>query len=206
MKKILDGLKKFQTLIYPLHQTRFEELAENQDPDVLFITCSDSRVDPNLITQMDPGELFICRNAGNIIPPHSNETGGMTASIEYAVSVLNVKNIIVCGHSHCGAMKAAMHPEKVKNLPHVKVWIDHVRAAKESVEFSHKCQPSGLDDSHLDELTKQNIVLQLHHLKTHPSVFSKLNSGQLNLHGWIYNIKTGVVESYNEDTKSFSEL
>lgn len=202
MDKVLSGLKKFQQLIYPLHQTRFEELAEKQDPNILFITCSDSRVDPNLITQTDPGGLFICRNAGNIIPPHSNETGGMTASIEYAVSVLKVKHIIICGHSHCGAMKAAMNPESVKNLPHVKVWLDHCRGATETVSHKYGC----LNEDHLDEVTKQNIVLQLHHLKTHPAVFSMLSAGDLALHGWMYNIKSGEVEGYNEDKKEFEIL
>ena len=155
MEKLLKGLKKFQDEVYPEHKDRFEALAQSQDPDVLFITCSDSRIDPNLITQSEPGELFICRNAGNIVPPHSHETGGMTASIEYAVSVLKVRHIIICGHSSCGAMKAAMNPLSVKRLPHVKVWLDHCRAAKEAVQQEHE----HLADEHLDEVTKQNIIL-----------------------------------------------
>ena len=202
MEKILDGLKKFQQDIYPLHQERFAELANSQHPDVLFITCSDSRIDPNLITQSNPGELFICRNAGNIVPPHSNETGGMTASIEYAVSVLKVRHIIICGHSNCGAMKAAMAPDAVESLPHVKVWIDHARAAKESVEHKHGC----VHDEHLPEVTKQNIVLQLQHLKTHPAVFSRLSSGDLQIHGWVYDIKSGKVEGFDETSQSFQTL
>lgn len=199
MDKIIHGLKKFQEEIYPIHKERFEALADAQDPDVLFITCSDSRIDPNLITQSDPGELFICRNAGNIVPPHSHETGGMTASIEYAVSVLKVRHIIICGHSSCGAMKAAMQPDSVESLPHVKVWLDHCRAAKEAVEHNH----GGLHDHHLDEVTKQNIVLQMNHLKTHPAVFSKLHSKNVQVHGWMYDIKTGDVEIYDEEQSTF---
>lgn len=202
MEKILEGLKKFQQDIYPEHKDRFAELANSQHPEILFITCSDSRIDPNLITQSNPGELFICRNAGNIVPPHSNETGGMTASIEYAVSVLNVRHIIICGHSNCGAMKAAMAPDSVESLPHVKVWIDHVRAAKESVEHSHGC----MHEHHLPEVTKQNIVLQLQHLRTHPAVFSRLSTGDLQIHGWVYDIKSGSVEVYNETNQSFNKL
>lgn len=202
MEKILEGLKKFQQDIYPQHKERFAELASSQHPEILFITCSDSRIDPNLITQSNPGELFICRNAGNIVPPHSNETGGMTASIEYAVSVLNVRHIIICGHSNCGAMKAAMAPDAVESLPHVKVWIDHARAAKESVEHHHGC----IHDEHLPEVTKQNIVLQLQHLKTHPAVFSRLSTGDLQIHGWVYDIKSGSVEVFDEANHSFSNL
>ncbi len=199
MEKLLQGLKKFQTDIYPLHQDRFEALANSQDPDVLFITCSDSRIDPNMITQSEPGELFICRNAGNIVPPHSHETGGMTASIEYAVSVLKVKHIIICGHSSCGAMKAAMDPLSVKQLPHVRVWLDHCRAAKEAVQHKHDV----LTEDHLDEVTKQNIILQMNHLKTHPAVFSKLHSKEVQVHGWMYDIKTGNVEMYDDKQAEF---
>ena len=199
MEKLLAGLKKFQTEVYPQHQKKFEALAQSQDPDVLFITCSDSRIDPNLITQSEPGELFICRNAGNIIPPHSHETGGMTASIEYAVSVLKVRHIIICGHSSCGAMKAAMRPLSVKRLPHVKVWLDHCRAAKEAVQQQY----DHLGDEHLDEVTKQNIILQMNHLKTHPAVFSKLHTHDIQVHGWMYDIKTGNVEIYDEKQTRF---
>lgn len=203
MPKFIDGIKQFQQEVYPMHKARFEKLADFQNPDVLFITCSDSRIDPNLITQSNPGELFICRNAGNIVPPHSNETGGMTASIEYAVSVLGVKHIVICGHSNCGAMTAAMQPESVKNLPHVRTWLDHCRAAKEAVEHQHN---DCLGDHHLDEVTKQNVVLQLRHLSTHPAVFTKLYSNELQLHGWVYDIKSGKIEVYNRDSKEFTEL
>lgn len=202
MEKIIKGLKKFQQDIYPLHKERFKELATSQAPDVLFITCSDSRIDPNLVTQTVPGELFICRNAGNIVPPHSNETGGMTASIEYAVSVLKVRHIVICGHSNCGAMKAAMSPESVESLPHVKVWIDHARAAKESVEHQQGC----MHEEHLPDVTKQNIILQLQHLKTHPAVFSRLSNNELEVHGWLYDIETGQVEAFNPESNEFKTI
>ena len=202
MQKFIEGIKKFQSEVYPSHKERFEALANSQDPDVLFITCSDSRIDPNLITQSNPGELFICRNAGNIVPPHSNETGGMTASIEYAVAVLNVKDIVICGHSNCGAMKAAMQPESVNALPHVKVWLDHCRAAKEAVEHEHE----HLEDKHLDEVTKQNIILQLNHLATHPAVFKKLHTKEIKLHGWVYDIESGKIEAYDTEQQRFIEI
>ena len=202
MLKFIEGIKKFQSEVYPNHKQRFEALANSQDPDVLFITCSDSRIDPNLITSSNPGELFICRNAGNIVPPHTNETGGMTASIEYAVSVLNVEHIVICGHSNCGAMRAAMNPDSVNSLPHVKVWLDHCRAAKEAVEHEHHC----MQDEYLDEVTKQNVILQLNHLATHPAVFKKLHTKEVKLHGWVYDIETGKIEAYDQEQKRFIEI
>ena len=207
MNVLIDGLRKFQSDIFPQHKERFELLADGQNPEVLFITCADSRIDPNLLTQTNPGELFICRNAGNIVPPHSNETGGMTASIEYAVSVLNIKDIIICGHSNCGAMKAALAPNNIQGLPHVKVWLNHCRAAVESVAHSHDCDHNeALSEEHLDEVTKQNILLQMQHIKTHPAVFSKFSAGEVKIHGWVYDIKTGKVEFYDEKENQFQTL
>ena len=204
MEKLLDGLRKFQNEVYPLHQDRFQALANTQSPETLFITCSDSRIDPNLITQSNPGELFICRNAGNIVPPHVHETGGMTASIEYAVAVLQVKHIVICGHSSCGAMKASMQPDSVKKLPHVKVWLDHCRAASEAVSHKHHCDDhDSLDPKYLDEVTKQNIILQMNHLKTHPAVFTKLTSNEIMVHGWMYDIESGNVEMYDDSLGEF---
>lgn len=202
MEKIIAGLKDFQQKVYPNHQDTFNALAETQSPEVLFITCADSRIDPHLITQSGPGDIFVCRNAGNIVPPHSDAAEGMTASIEYAVTVLNVKHIVVCGHSQCGAMKAAMAPESVSALPDVKSWINHSRAATAAVEHKHNC----LQDEHLDEVTKANALLQLQHLRTHPAVFSKLQSNELELHAWVYNIQTGAVESFDEKTEQFVTL
>ena len=119
MPKIAAGVVRFQKEVYPEKRELFARLAEGQKPDALFITCSDSRIDPNLVTQTEPGELFICRNAGNIVPPHATHTGGMTASIEYAVAVLGVQDIVVCGHIGCGAIEGAMRPERIVDLPHV---------------------------------------------------------------------------------------
>ena len=123
MDHVISGVAKFQKEVYPNKKATFQKLANGQNPEVLFITCSDSRIDPNLVTQTDPGELFICRNAGNIVPPHSNQTGGMTASIEFAVAALGVSHIVVCGHTDCGAMKGAIKPEGLDALPHVKEWL-----------------------------------------------------------------------------------
>ena len=153
-----------------------------------------------MITQTDPGELFICRNAGNIVPPHTSHTGGMTASIEFAVSALKVPHIVICGHTECGAMKGAMNPEGLEGLPHVKEWLGYSRAAVAIVDETG----ADLDeDARIKLLLEQNVILQLQHLKTHPSVAARLAKGDLQLHGWVYDIKTGDVSAYDEATNSF---
>src|SRR5262245_46765637 len=137
MRKILEGLTRFQQEVYPQKRDQFERLAHNQQPEYLFITCSDSRIVPNLITQTDPGDLFIIRNAGNIIPPYGEMQGGVSASIEYAVVALGVKHVIVCGHTDCGAMKGVLHPEKVAAMPMVAAWLRHGDTARRIIEDLH---------------------------------------------------------------------
>ncbi|MEE4192886.1 MAG: carbonic anhydrase [Halieaceae bacterium] len=200
MPKFAEGVIKFQNSVYPEKKELFEKLSKGQSPEALFITCSDSRIETAMITQTDPGELFICRNAGNIVPPHTTHTGGMTASIEFAVAALNVPHIVICGHTECGAMKGAMNPEGLDALPHVKEWLNYSRAAVSIVEH----MGGGLsDEEKMKMLLEQNVVLQLQHLKTHPAVAARLALGNLQLHGWVYDIKTGGVNAYDEDSKSF---
>ncbi len=202
MEKIIAGVAAFQKKAFFENKNLFESLADMQEPEVLFITCADSRIDPSLITQTLPGDLFICRNAGNIIPPHSNETGGMTASIEFAVAVLGVKHIVICGHTGCGAMKAALNPDSLKSLPHVSKWLSHCAAAEARVKARHET----VGDEHILEMTEENVLLQLKHLETHPSVAAKMAVGSLSLHGWIYDIATGGVDSYDTKQQSFIPL
>jgi carbonic anhydrase len=199
MDKLITGVKAFQEKIYSKNKELFKELSEKQEPEVLFITCSDSRVDPCLITQTQPGDLFICRNAGNIVPPHSSATGAITSSIEYAVSVLKVRHIVICGHTGCGVMTAAMNPETVKELPHVSNWLSLCSAAQARVRGRHKT----IGDQHLLEMTEENVLLQLKHLETHPSVAEKMAAGTLELHGWIYGIADGSVNCYDSEQKAF---
>lgn len=202
MQQIVDGVLRFQEEVFQQHAALFGQLANQQDPDVLFITCSDSRIDPNLLTQSRPGDLFICRNAGNIVPPHSKETGGMTASIEYAVAVLNVRHIVICGHTDCGAMKGVQNVESLDELPHVKEWLGHCRSAKEVVRARHSC----CGENELGALTEENVVQQLQHLRTHPVVAAKIATGALQLHGWIYNIETGAVTCNDGSHDGFTSL
>lgn len=200
MPKFAAGVIEFQNKVYPEKKELFEKLARGQAPEALFITCSDSRIETAMITQTDPGELFICRNAGNIVPPHTSHTGGMTASIEFAVSALKVPHIVICGHTECGAMKGAMNPEGLDGLPHVKEWLGYSRAAVAIVDETGR----DLDeDARMKLLLEQNVILQLQHLRTHPSVAARLAKGDLQLHGWVYDIKTGDVSAYDEATGHF---
>ncbi len=200
MEKVVSGILRFQGKAFPERKELFAELANGQNPEVLFITCADSRIDPNLVTQTEPGDLFICRNAGNIVPPHAKVAGGVTASIEFAVAVLGVKDIVVCGHTDCGAMKGALNPSAVADLPHVSNWLDHARAAVETVRAG--C----CHGNELDAVTEQNVLLQLQHLRTHPAVAARLWNGEIGLHGWVYDIKTGQVNCYDEARKAFVPL
>jgi carbonic anhydrase len=199
MEKVVSGIVKFRQGDFETHRKLFAELANGQSPEVLFITCADSRIDPNLVTQTKPGDLFICRNAGNIVPPHVKVAGGVTASIEYAVAVLGVRDIVICGHTDCGAMKGALNPEALRDLPHVHDWIDHSRAAVEVV----KAKQGQATLKELLAVTEQNVLLQLQHLGTHPAVASRLSTGEIELHGWIYDIETGGVTAYDAKQHKF---
>lgn len=200
MNKIAAGVVRFQAEAFAERRDLFGRLAEGQSPEALFITCSDSRIDPGLITQTEPGELFICRNAGNIVPPHTNHTGAMTASIEYAVGALKVPHIIVCGHSGCGAMQGAMNPQGLEDFPHVREWLSYARAATLIVkERSGALGP----EARLDALTKENVLLQIAHLKTHPHVAVRFANGTTQIHGWYYDIRSGEVLAFDERANAF---
>lgn len=208
IEKLIAGVKQFQKNVFPERKAFFDELASGQHPEFLFITCSDSRIDPNLLTQTIPGQLFICRNAGNIVPPHSTFTGGITASIEYAICVLGIKHIIVCGHSDCGAMTAALNTSELAALSHVKNWLDHSRGAVEATKA--RCNTSDATDiddvARLRMLTEENVLQQLQHLRTHPSVAARVATGDIQLHGWLYDIGTGDVHVANEQSREFRPL
>ncbi|MFL0807394.1 MAG: carbonic anhydrase [Oceanobacter sp.] len=206
MDRTIKGVLNFRQHIYPKNKDLFGTLADGQSPRVLFITCSDSRIDPNMVTGSAPGDLFICRNAGNVVPPPSSVTGGMTASIEYAVAVLGVKHIIICGHTDCGAVKGALDIEAIKQqgLPHVKEWLGHCRSAMDIVRERHEISRNDpIDPCHLDEAIAQNVLQQIQHLRTHPSVAAKLATNKVELHGWVYNIKTGDIECSNPELTEF---
>lgn len=200
MDKIAAGVLKFQHEIAAERRSLFQKLADGQRPRALFITCSDSRIDPCLLTQTDPGELFICRNAGNIVPPHTHNTGAMTASIEYAAGALEVPHIIICGHSDCAALKGALQPESLEEFPHFKLWLGYAKAATFVVRENAK---GSSPTERLRMLIEQNVVLQMQHLKTHPYVAARLAAGKTRVHGWVYDIGAGEVVAFDESAARF---
>ncbi|MCU0228383.1 MAG: carbonic anhydrase [Bryobacterales bacterium] len=203
MQQILKGLKQFQREVFPHHRKLYEALSTAQEPRALLITCGDSRVVPTLFTQTKPGDLFICRHVGNIVPPYGGPYGGVSATVEYAVDALHVKHIIVVGHTDCGAMRAVLHPEKMAGLPNVAGWLGYVSAARDIVEALY---PDAPEEEKLHQLTERNVLLQLKHLETHPPVAVALARGRLSLHGWMYHLDTGDVDSYDPDTRQFVRI
>ncbi len=203
MRDVLEGLQTFQRDAFPKHRSLFERLFHNQDPRCLFITCSDSRVVPNLILQADPGDLFIIRNAGNIVPPYGEGGEGVTASIEYAVEALGVRDIVLCGHTNCGAMKGVLHPEKVAALPNVASWCRHGEAARLEVE---RLYPEADDHERMERIVEQNVIQQVKNLLTHPSVRNGIEKGSMELYGWVYDILTGHMRGMDEAGKAFLDL
>jgi carbonic anhydrase len=205
LHKLVAGIHQFQSNVFQPQLEFYRTLADGQRPEGLFITCSDSRINPNLITQTEPGELFILRNIGNIVPTFSPSTadGGAAAAIEFAVSALKVDYIIVCGHSLCGAMKGVLYSESVREMPSVSSWLAHAESAKRIV-----CQNyADLDDGEqLNVLVQENVLVQLEHLRTHPSVAVRLSRGDLRLIGWVYKLETGEVFAYHADEGQFVSL
>ncbi len=200
MQKLVQGIHHFQRNIFSSQRSLFERLAEEQFPDALFITCSDSRINPNLITQTDPGDLFILRNAGNIVPPHGAANGGEGATIEYAVAALGIRDIIVCGHSHCGAMKALLEPDGVRELPAVARWLSHAEATRRIMKEKYGDRAG---EALLTATVEENVLVQLENLRTHPAVASGLARDKLKLHGWFYKIETGQVFAYDPEREQF---
>lgn len=203
VKELVSGIHHFRTQAFRVHQALFEELAHGQNPGTLFITCSDSRIDPNLLTNAKPGTLFMLRNAGNIIPAYSGDGGGEVATIEFAVAGLGVTDIVVCGHSYCGAMKGLLHPEALKELPAVADWLKHSESTRRIVKSKY---PHLQGEDLLDICTEENVLVQVENLQTHPAVAVGLAEGKLKLHAWLYEIETGVVHSYDPAAAQFLPL
>ncbi len=199
MDELTKGVLRFEKDIYPKRKDFFDRLIARQYPRALFITCSDSRVVPNDITDSDVGDLFMIRNAGNIVPPYGEVMGGVSATIEYAVMALGVKNIIVCGHTHCGAMSAALHPETIAHMPIVRSWLNHCESARRIVA-GYVDLPEA---AQLKVLVEENVLAQLDHLRTHPSVAAALASGEMDLFGWVFDIENGHVFTYDGSQGAF---
>jgi carbonic anhydrase len=204
MRRIIDGVLKFQREVHPGQKMVFQQLSNMQRPQAMFIGCSDSRVIPELFTQQGPGELFVVRNAGNIVPPYAVAPGGVSASIEYAVAVLGVPDIVVCGHFDCGAMTALLRgSEQLESLPAVARWLHFADPARQIVAERH-----GMEDgaAKLDALVRENILTQLGNLLTHPAVAQAVQRKEICLHGWTYDIATGAVMTYDAQAGEFVPL
>ena len=201
MQKLVQGIHHFQESIFGSQKSLFQRLMQGQTPLALFITCSDSRIDPSLLTQTAPGEIFIMRNAGNIVPAYGMHHGGEAATIEYAVVALKVQNIIVCGHSHCGAMNGLLHPELLDDMPSVQSWLTHAQSTARIVRenYSHLTDPA----ARLTATVEENVLCQLENLRTHPSVAAAVARRDLNLHGWVYKFETGQVFAFDPSANEF---
>jgi carbonic anhydrase len=194
--RLLAGVQNFRSHFYPRRQELFEDLARQQTPHTLFITCADSRVSPEMITQSEPGELFVCRNIGNIVPGYGEMLGGVSAVVEYACEALNVSDIVICGHSDCGAMKGLLAGDapNMRRMPTVSSWLRNAEAARTVVEMT---RPDLQAAEMVQALVEQNVRLQLAHLRTHPSVAARLAAQTLTLHGWVFDIDDGNIGVFN---------
>jgi carbonic anhydrase len=200
MDRLIKGFEHFRNVTFPQVQPLLKKLASAQAPHTMVITCADSRVAPEFFMSAEPGDIFVCRNVGNIVPPYAQFTGGVSAAIEYAVAVLGVTDIVICGHSDCGAMKATLRPESTAKLNAVSAWLRHSAIAKHVVDENYACC-----DAHeaLHAVTEENVIAQLDHLRTHPSVAAKLARGNLRIHGWVYDIETATIKAYSAEQRKF---
>jgi carbonic anhydrase len=205
MQKLEAGIHHFQANYFSTNRQLFQELADaGQRPETLFITCSDSRVVPNLITNAPPGELFIVRNVGNIVPSESGRVwGGVLAAIEYALLVLEVRQVIVCGHTHCGAIDAILHPERVENLPFVSRWLAESSRIPELIEERYGALEG---EARVTAAVQENVLASLENLRSFGFVRSRLESGKLRMNGWVFKIATGEVFDYEPVSGQFLRL
>jgi carbonic anhydrase len=205
MKKLINGLLDFQRHSLPPYRATFARLANGQSPDCLFITCADSRVVPNLLVSMDPGDLFVIRNVGNMVAPSDAQGQSMgdrseAAALEYSLLHLPVVDVVVCGHSGCGAMKALMSGAVDQRAPNLGQWLDLGQSARRSLERG-SWVGEGLSPT--DKLSQLNVLQQIEHLRTYPLVRERLAAGTLRLHGWWFDIGNAQVHAYRPARERF---
>jgi len=204
MNDLIGRVFSFEKTTFPNSSELFGKLStQGQAPKALMISCADSRIVPEQIMQAQPGELFVCRNAGNMIPPFATMNGGVSSTVEYAVVALGVRDIIVCGHSDCGAMKALSQPELLGTMPNVAAWLRHGAAAEHVVS---SCTPHVEGAERVRAIALENVIAQIAHLRTHPSVAAAIARGHMALHGWFVDITAGVVLGLDGDTGQFVPL
>jgi carbonic anhydrase len=202
LQELKVGIRRFRTEVYPKNEeTYIKAVSEPQTPHALFITCADSRIDPEMITQSGPGDLFVTRNVGNLVPAYGEMMGGVSAVIEYAVMALKVQHVVVCGHSDCGAMKGLLNPESLEKMPTVRSWLKNAHAALSVADSL--AEPNEKPSTLMRRLTEENVLLQLQHLRTHPSVAGAMAREELTISGWVYDIGKGEVRISEDGGRVF---
>jgi carbonic anhydrase len=205
LERLKDGIRRFRTDVYPERAEQYQRaMREPQRPHALVITCADSRIHPDVLTQSHPGELFVTRNIGNMVPAYGDMLGGVSAVLEFAVSALGVKHVVVCGHSDCGAMKALLDPASVETMPTVKAWLRNAHAALSVADAVRG--PEMTEAELLQLLAEKNVLLQMQHVRTHPSVAGAMARGELTISGWYYDIAKGEVLVCDGDDGRFEAV
>lgn len=204
MNELIGRVFNFEKTTFPASSELFLKLTtDGQAPKALIISCADSRIVPEQIMQAEPGDLFVCRNAGNMVPPYATQNGGVTSTVEYAVVALGVRDIIVCGHSDCGAMKALSNPVGLDTMPNVAAWLRHGSAAETVVST---CRPDLDNSERVRAISLENVTAQLNNLRTHPSVAAAMARGEMALHGWFVDIHAGQVLGLDGKSGEFVPL
>ena len=203
MQRLVDGVREFLKTVHTADRELFDRLASGQSPDTMLITCSDSRVVPHLIFQSAPGDLFVLRNAGNIVPRASSEGSAEGAAVEFAVTGLHVRDIVVLGHSHCGAMQGVVDPSGLADLPLVERWLRHASEARRAVRESFADADM---ETKIAAATEANVLAQLENLQSYPVVAGARAKGRLRLHGWVWQIDTGIVRAFDPPAGEFLPL
>jgi carbonic anhydrase len=203
MERLIQGFHHFRRHMTAEQRELFARLASGQTPHTMFITCADSRVMPELMFAAQPGDIFVYRNVGNIVPPYAQHVSGVMAAIEYAVTALKVQHIVICGHSDCGAMKALQNPALLQGKPSVEQWLKHADVARYVVAEN---RPTIHGEEGLRYLTEENVVGQLEHLRTLPAVAAAMANGSLRIHGWIYDIAKTEITAFDPVEGRFRPL
>ncbi len=216
MQHLVDGVHFFNNVGRRQHLELFENLKKAQKPEACFITCSDSRIVPSMITHSNPGQLFIVRNVGNIVPCYGTGNNGEMAAVEYAVQELGIRDVIICGHTGCGAMKALVTADSAvtsdgktadgvqtrssRSLNSVRDWLRHAESTAEILR-THYSHLSG--EEQVDVAAEENVLVQLEHLRTLPIVAARVSTGAVRVHGWMYNIGSGEVFHFDSEVGQF---
>jgi len=200
LAKIVAGVRRFQGEVYPSQREMFEKLKSRQQPIAMFVTCADSRVVPNLYTQTGPGEIFIERNPGNLVPHYGEFVGGVSAGVEYGMMVLKVPLVIICGHTDCGVMKGLLHSEQVQGMPAVQEWMRHASEVRQRILRDH--HDAG-EEEKLRLITEYNVLAQIENLKSHPSVHARFTKGEVDIRGWVYDIGDGSIWAADPESGRF---